>query len=301
MSLFAEPVFQLHAGSTVLAERVFSLDSVPPECPAVRTLFGARQIARLERLEAQALEIEARDAVLDELGYANDPARAPRQRPVYAENAHAEGSIVHQLLVRESLRFGLVCSATAFVGERIEAGRRVEASVQVPSALPSGWSAGFAQFSVAAATPVPAPAAPKFRAMRAPEVGAHPPQPTRSMVAPTPAAAPPVLRFRGVPQRVADSTVLVQGVAGRDIGVRLSRLWARLGRGEAVGNTIELWICEEDASRPLVRIKLHELISFGGERPLNVAVAAGTRVLVVLRLPDDGWSATAGELELELS
>ena len=167
VSLFSEPIVRLQSGDSVLAEHVLSLDELTSDDTddvAVRVLFGARQVARLERLEAQALDAEARDAILDELGYANDPLRAPRARPVDTENARAEGSVVHRLLVRESLRYGLVCSATALVGERVEAGRRVEASVQVPSALPVGWSEGFAVRTIAAP-----PVMQRMRSMQAPE------------------------------------------------------------------------------------------------------------------------------------
>ena len=108
VSLFAEPILRLQAGGSILAEQVLDLNE-PAAHPEVRTLFGAQQIGRLERMETSVLDADARDALLDELGYATDALRTIRAKPIYAENARAEGSVVHQLLVRESLRYGLVC------------------------------------------------------------------------------------------------------------------------------------------------------------------------------------------------
>jgi Ca-activated chloride channel family protein len=318
VSLFSEPVVRLQAGSDVLAECALSLDGAPV-CPEVKTLFGARQVARLERLsaEAQALDQDARDAILDELGYANDPLRKPRGRPVYAENARAEKSVVYKLLVRESLRFGLVCSATAFVGERLEAGRRVEASVQVPSALPYGWSEAFA-----AGAPPAVPtlaraitgASLRGRAMKA--------APDRAMMPPAAAMAPQseslelqllessagfstepqlVLRYQGTPSGTERSLVLAHGASIGEAGVRLSRLRARITDPRGIDPSMEVWIClDDDRSTPLVRVKLAELLALGGERPLNLAVPAGTSVQVVLWLGDAAWPEAAGELDLEI-
>jgi hypothetical protein len=57
----------------------------------------------------------------------------------YAENSAPQRvSVVQKLLVRESLRFGLLCSATAFLGLRAEAGQQVDNTVVIPSALPAG-------------------------------------------------------------------------------------------------------------------------------------------------------------------
>jgi Ca-activated chloride channel family protein len=311
VSLFSEPVVRLQAGSDVLAEVSSSLDDAPV-CPEVRTLFGARQIARLERLEAQALEQDARDAILDELGYANDPLRKPRSRPLYAENVRAEKSVVHRLLVRESLRFGLACSATAFVGERVEADRRVEASVQVPSALPFGWSESFA-FAAPQVMPRLARAmtfpSGRTRAKSASSLDASTqsfapmaPQRLVESAAPADAESKLALRYRGRPGAGARSLVLAHAAVALEHGARLSQLRARVGDPRDVDASIEVWVCleHEDPSTPLVRVKLAELLALGGERPLNVAVPAGASMQLVLWLGDALWPDSAGELELEV-
>ncbi|MBV9582638.1 MAG: VWA domain-containing protein [Chloroflexi bacterium] len=326
VSLFSEPVVRLSAGGSVLAEQVLSLDDAAPGNPEVKRLFGARQIARLERLEAQVHDDEARDAILDELGYAHDPLRQPRSRPLYAENVAAEKSVVHKLLVRESLRFGLVCSATAFVGERVEAGQRIEASVRVPSALPAGWSESFLtgapRIAAAMTMPVGAPS-PSLRRHAKSALARD----ARGM--PAPSAMPPAafsaplelesrgveeselalsaiepqlgLRYRGTVRTDGRSVVLASGVAGTDLGLRLSDLRCTLGAAQALDPRIEVWIAlEDDHDAPLVRIKLAELLELGGERPLNVAVPAGVRVQVLLWLGAAVWPESVGELVLDV-
>jgi Ca-activated chloride channel family protein len=315
LSLLSEPIVRLFANGGVVAEERVNLDDAATGNSEVRTLFGARQIARLERLEAQTLDTDARDATLDEMGYAHDPLRAPRSRPVYAENARAEGSLVHRLLVRESLRFGLVCSATAFVGERVEAGRRVEASVQVPSALPAGWSDAFALRAIAAAPAMAltaAPPAPAGRvgkrmerhAQRELDVASAPPPPQGAppMSAPLDASATGVVvRYAGTPHAGEKSLILARAAAARDGKARLSRLRARVANPRELDAGIELWVCLDDATTPLVRVKLAELLALGGERPLNVAVPAGARVQLVLWLGDAAWPARAAMLEVDVS
>jgi Ca-activated chloride channel family protein len=314
VSLYSEPTVLLQMDGKLVAEHVISLDDAAPGNPEVRTLFGARQIARLGRLETQVHDTDARDALLDELGYANDPLRAPRAKPLYVENARAEGSVVHRLLVRESLRFGLVCSATAFVGERVEAGQRVQASVKVPNALPAGWSEAFiagAPGSVLGVQAAPAPrmararmpaaAAAAFDALVAPEME----RVARSM-APVPAAGAATsrsleLHFRGTPAVGERFVVLARALAAANGGTRLSRLRASLSNPSDLPTSIELWVCLDDPTAPLVRVNLAELLALGGERPLNVAIPAGGGVQLILWFGDAAWPASAGELVADVN
>jgi Ca-activated chloride channel family protein len=112
--------------------------------PSIATVFGARRVADLEALRDSGLDVE--DG-LCRLGYDvqvlsagdGDPA------PIYHENARATfDQALRNLLVQEGLRFGIACGETAFVATRAVAGRRVEASVAIANALPSGWSGWFA-------------------------------------------------------------------------------------------------------------------------------------------------------------
>jgi hypothetical protein len=193
-----------------------------------------------------------------------------------------------------------VCSATAFVGERLEAGRRVEAEIQVPSALPEGWSAQFA-----AAAPMTARPAPMVRALNGDSLTAMLGRSAtfaKHLVPPN--ASPPglVVRYRGVPDHTDKRGVLVGGVVGIDIGPRLSRLRASLGGTDSeVDKQWELWICVDDDTSPVVQVALRELLALGGERPLNVALQPGARVEILLIGAERVWPETAGELIVELS
>ncbi len=114
-----------------------------PEGPALKALFGARLLNELEHLIQTTGQADTLRDGLVRLGYdptpiLNGPAK------VYRENEVGElRKRARDLLVRESLTFGLACSETAFLAERTEAGHAVEGSVIVANALPSGWSEDF--------------------------------------------------------------------------------------------------------------------------------------------------------------
>jgi hypothetical protein len=60
-----------------------------------------------------------------------------------------------------------------------------------------------------------------------------------------------------------------------------------------------VWVCVDDPNTPVVRVKLPDLLTVG-ERPVNVAVPDGARVMLVLYSSDGGWPASAGLLVVEL-
>ena len=89
---------------------------------ALRGLFGAWRLRALERTRF----------LLPDGGQADDPATVRAQ------------------LVAESLRYGVPCSATAFVGVLERAGEAPTTQWTVPSALPAGWSSRFVTYAPAA-------------------------------------------------------------------------------------------------------------------------------------------------------
>lgn len=114
--------------------------------PAIKALFGARRVLGLEYLiDSGYAGDELRDQ-LARMGY--DPSQALMARPqVYAENTRAAANeALRDLLAQEALDYGLVCSETAFVAVRKEAGRVIEGSVAIANALPAGWSDRFVSF-----------------------------------------------------------------------------------------------------------------------------------------------------------
>lgn len=119
-------------------------DAVKPiERPAVAALFGARRVLDIELVQTSGIAAEER---LRQLGY--DPRAlldgGASAQPIYAENARDRlTAALHELLVRESLHYGIISSATAFVAARSEAGERVTDTVVVANALAHGWSNEF--------------------------------------------------------------------------------------------------------------------------------------------------------------
>lgn len=113
----------------------------------LKMLFGARRLAALEYLITSGYESEEWDVQLRRMGY--DPAAiladtSKQQKKVYAENVTSTAATaLNRLLVRESLKFGLACSETAFIATREEAGVPVDKRVFVANALPHGWSDEF--------------------------------------------------------------------------------------------------------------------------------------------------------------
>ncbi len=112
--------------------------------PAVRALFGARLVADLEFLMHANYSDKELERNLLSLGYVSDNRAAGSGDSVYAEN-RMQGAVnrVKELVIAESVRYGVLSSETAFVAIREEKGRKVEERVIVPNALPEGWSDSF--------------------------------------------------------------------------------------------------------------------------------------------------------------
>ncbi|HZO90646.1 MAG TPA: VIT and VWA domain-containing protein [Chthonomonadaceae bacterium] len=154
--------------------------------PALKALFGARRVRGLEYLIASGYTGKQLEAELRRLGY--DPqavleGKAETSLKVYAENTREDANhLLRQLLVQESLDYGLVSSETAFLAVRTEAGKPVEGTVAVANALPAGWSDRFTGFYsgsphvLLCAAPMAGPSAgqqPLFGKMAAPMSAAY--------------------------------------------------------------------------------------------------------------------------------
>ena len=114
-------------------------------CSALKALFGARRICGLEFLIHSGYTGDELAEPLRHLGYdlktiLEAGGKSPK---VYAENAREKANaVLRDLLVRESLDYGLVSSQTAFIAVRSEAGKPIEETVVVANALPAGWATG---------------------------------------------------------------------------------------------------------------------------------------------------------------
>lgn len=124
-----------------------NIDSQPH--PQIKALFGARWMFNLEEILLRtAYEETWNQARLDllQMGFGpNDLIGWPLDgNSLYRENnGKALQQAVKEILVQESLQFGLPCSETAFIGVRKEQGKQVEKTVVVANALANGWNGVF--------------------------------------------------------------------------------------------------------------------------------------------------------------
>jgi Ca-activated chloride channel family protein len=136
-------VFRLTSGEDVVASV-----EVPSQGrnDAIKALFGAWMIQGLEHLCYSGIHSPQIEDELSSLGY--DPTQVLKGQPfdgkIYHENStRGTREALSELLVTESLEYGLLTSATGFIAVRTEQGQVVEKSVIVANALPHGWSDSF--------------------------------------------------------------------------------------------------------------------------------------------------------------
>ncbi len=135
--------FELNAtGLKVPLKMVCDLHDTPGGSPAFKALFGAGRLLILEQLQSFGLDRNEIEKILKRLNYNLDRLieGTAGKKKRYAENQGQELiKALRELLVNESLRYGLLCSETAFTAIRSEAGARAEYTVAVPGAWPEGW------------------------------------------------------------------------------------------------------------------------------------------------------------------
>ncbi len=109
---------------------------------SAKTLFGSERIQVLEHLLHSGYSEVDLASRLSRMHY--QPPGEQEKRMVYPENRRPEmRDYIRKTLIKESLRFGIPSTETAFVGVAHKAGEKVSASVLVPNALPAGWSDDF--------------------------------------------------------------------------------------------------------------------------------------------------------------
>jgi Ca-activated chloride channel homolog len=138
-----ELAYRLTAGNREIA--FGSIDGPAADHPAIKPLFGARRITALENLAHGYYDREALSEELFSLGYdSNQVLHKKAWFNLYAENAaKATREALKELLVRESLEFGIASSEAAFVATRTEKGQKARTSVVVANALPGEWPERF--------------------------------------------------------------------------------------------------------------------------------------------------------------
>ena len=135
--------FRLTTGRKALAE--YSLADARSGTVAIKALFGARKLSALEFLAHANWDPKELASQLERLDYsASEILPVTGKKKLYAENARQDAlAALRRSLVKESLRFQLPCSETAFVAVRQEKGKKVVGGVIIANALPVGWSVDF--------------------------------------------------------------------------------------------------------------------------------------------------------------
>ena len=288
---------------------------------ALQALFAAPRLNRLEGLMASAYQVDELRAPLERLGYRADEAlplagAAPR---VYTENTVKDTlAALRGLLVRESLAAGLPTSETAFVAVRRDGDSTpVELTTVVGNALPTGWSPGFASlrvlsnagggspralFNQSADTSSLMNAAPDQMVALANQGG-------RGTSARAARVTPTATVFDGVPLFANGQATLVDTSAG-DAGESLAAVRLLTGlvvafpdsapSAASIDRGLTLLVYVGDRGTPRARVRLADLVSAGGRRPLNVRRDPNEPVWIVVADANGAWAGGAPRLMVTL-
>jgi Ca-activated chloride channel family protein len=294
---------------------------------AIKALFGARRVLGLEYLIHSGYDLKQLKEQLVRLQYDADAIvgkKAPRSK-VYAENVREDAlKALRSLLVQESLDYGLVSAETAFVAVRKEAGKPVEGTVPVASALPAGWSQDFLLAKGTGQYMLRSPGvgiglSPNLGAPALFTAGVADSGAGVSMGAQLASAGPamvdaakppkPTVVFSGVPELDKGEAVLFDSSRKKDAdqipesgtvrGIRVSFPdgapdLSKLDPG------LKLLIFVGDLSAPRATMSLADVIRRRGQRPLNLSKGKGDAVRIVLADPAGVWSSGAPKVEVAL-
>lgn len=292
--------FRVRSGGREIAYRLMELSGMNV-LPALKAIFGARRVLGLEFLTRAGYDRQELNRRLIRLGY--DPERSLQRggagATIYAENVRDEtAEAMRDLLVSESLRYGIACPETAFVAVRTESGKPLEGTVAVASALPFGWSESFISPPgyVGSAGVVTA-------SLMVKPLMSVPLNP----MAENAASQPPI--FQGVPSFSHNEAVLFDTVRAED-GARMPetahirQLSVRITNEAAFDPMTQdrdtaLLLYLEDLAAPRAQVRLADLLRQGA-RPLNLRRQAGERVRLVLTDPDGELAEALPEIEVYL-
>jgi hypothetical protein len=216
---------------------------------------------------------------------------------------------LRKLLVAESLNYGLPCSETAFVAVRQEAGKIVERGAIVPNAMPYGWAMQEefqpqAYLAARVAKQIDSAVAYSPLLSMHEEVYSVSPRRERRRFADRffsqerKSDRPRRLTlFSGVPVISGDESVLYESesfdTSGRLIALRVT---ISGDRGSSFDGSLELYV--GDMNRPRARMRISDVLSRNGVRPLHVRVLRGQPVRLVLK--DVNGSPPEMSIEIEV-
>jgi Ca-activated chloride channel family protein len=288
--------FRLTAGRKTLAE--CSLTDARPGTVAIKALFGARKLVALEFLAHANWDPNELASQLERLDYpTSEILPVTGKKKLYAENARQDAlAALRQLLVKESLRFQLPCSETAFVAVREEKGKKVTGGVIVANALPVGWSVNFLAAPRGMLAAAPTMTGRMKRAVSFQRT-------TGAGLIAEAAISAPVLQqvavFSGKPSwQHGQALLLEEKEASRLLPIDCILLQLNL-RWQGTSPTqidpgISLWLYVGDLAAPRAKVKLQDLLNWGGTRPLNLRRTADEVVRLVLVDPSAAWPPGLG-------
>ncbi len=105
---------------------------------ALKVLLGTAKIQALEFIRQSVYDAGEMQKSLEALGYKSMGSGATAA--LYPENqAHAMQEMLDQLIISESLRYGIPSTLTSFIGVSERKGIVPEVTVAVPNAIPADW------------------------------------------------------------------------------------------------------------------------------------------------------------------
>ena len=307
--------------------------------PAVRALFGARLVADLEFLMFANYSDKELERTLMALGYDLDNKKAHSRHSVYAENRMKNTmDLVKNLIIAESIKYGVLSSETAFVSIREEKGRKVEEQVIVGNALPDGWSDSFTNYASMPKMSSRRSAMPKGGGVLEwvggegsgiifQHDGTMKMKPRRvsssinkssnltvpkNVLSPSQSKDVPVnsethnghLLFSGIPVFSRKESVLFDSSLAKDAKgipekILLKKLKVKVkGRTSPVGTGISLLLYVGDPIVPRVKVSIKDLLQHHGDRPLNIRRINSELLKIVLIDPDGEWENNCPEIEV---
>lgn len=322
--LSGEPLDPMEIGLAAADINIEDVRTTPIEGTYLKSLYGARTLLGLEFLIHSRYSGNELLAQIERLGY--DPEAVLHKKSLfnlYPENNKVnEMEALRNLIVEESLNYGIASSETAFIAVYHKAGKPVEATVLVPNALPDGWSGEFVT-DVSCCKPAPAAS----MAMPAGGIAANPLKRAKAVFKkdrslgidqayymPRKAAKEldymrgAITIFTGMPTVVNGEAIIYDSRSSAfpgktDVATFITQLKVTFtdGAPASLDKGLKLLVFVDDMLAPRASVSLADLVRTGGARPLNVSVDAGMRVKIVLVDTNGTWAPKAPKIEVAVS
>ena len=261
---------------------------IPVKGAGIRELFGNSRIRTLEQIQGGFYSEIELQMVLKSLGYEKE------QTSLYPEGNAMGGLFLDDLLVQESLRYGVPSTRTAFVCTSLHPGTPVKASVIVPSAYPAGWDVcenTMMAYSTAPLlrenanlAPKPLPLLDSVLLDEGPGIIART---RRASVSKSMSSPPPTRATPRSSDSISFSIPMNPDVSENRLIVNLPS-WSRIRGiqlitdGDLTGLAkIQIMISLGSRSVPVASVKLGDLLD-GEIRPLNISCSGNDTVTIVL-------------------